>query len=133
MRVVLDTNVFNNWVFLEWLRHSSLEPVTSSVVYMELLYRYARRKSLEEAKSKLTAIFNSLGIEVMGFDWECAELAVKSAIGRWDFSKSARDYMIGSLALKLSVPLVTYNRKDFDWLPEVLTPEETMRRFGESL
>ncbi|WP_297550370.1 PIN domain-containing protein [Thermococcus sp.] len=131
MKVVLDTNVFNNWVFLEWLMRSSLEPVTSSVVYMELLYRYARRKGLEEVKSKLAAVFDSLGIEVLEFDWECAELAVKSAIGRWDFSKNARDYMIGALALKLGAPLVTYNRKDFDWLPDVLTPEETMKRFGE--
>ncbi|WP_297479282.1 PIN domain-containing protein [Thermococcus sp.] len=131
MKVVLDTNVFNNWAFLEWLMRSSLEPVTSSVVYMELLYRYARRKGLEEATSKLTAVFDSLGIEVMGFDWECAELAIKSAVGRWDFSKNARDYMIGSLTLKLNAPLVTYNKKHFEWLPEILTPEETMKRFGE--
>ncbi|NJE53666.1 type II toxin-antitoxin system VapC family toxin [Thermococcus sp. 21S9] len=131
MNVVLDTNVFNNRTFLEWLRHSDLEPVTSSVVYMELLYKYARRKGLAEARSKLMAVFNSLAIEVMDFDWECAELAVESALGRWDFSKNARDYMIGSLALKLNAPLVTYNKKHFSWLPEVLTPEDVMERFGK--
>ncbi|CAD5244724.1 type II toxin-antitoxin system VapC family toxin [Thermococcus camini] len=131
MRIVLDTNAFNNSTFLEWLMESSLEPFTSSVVYMELLYRYVRRKGLPEAKSKLTAIFNSLRIEVMGFDETCAELAVNSAIGRWDFSKNARDYMIGALALKLNAPLITYNKKHFEWLPEVLTPEEAMERFGK--
>ncbi|WP_258083945.1 type II toxin-antitoxin system VapC family toxin [Thermococcus thermotolerans] len=131
MKVVLDTNAFNNSTFLEWLMESSLEPVTSSVVYMELLYRYARRRGLPEARSKLMAIFGSLAIEVMGFDETCAELAVNSAIGRWDFSKNARDYMIGALALKLNAPLITYNKKHFEWLSEVFTPEEAMERFGK--
>ncbi|ASJ12956.1 type II toxin-antitoxin system VapC family toxin [Thermococcus thioreducens] len=131
MKIVLDTNAFNNSTFLEWLMESSLEPVTSSVVYMELLYRYARRKGLPEAKSKLMAIFDSLGIKVMGFDETCAELAVNSAIGHWDFSKNARDYMIGALALKLNAPLITYNKKHFGWLPEVFTPEEAMEHFSK--
>ena len=131
MKVVLDTNAFNNTAFLEWLMESSIEPVTSSVVYMELLYKYARRKDLGEAKSKLRAIFDSLAIEVLNFDKTCAELAVSSALGRWDFSKNARDYMIGALALKLNAPLITYNKRHFGWLPEILTPEEAMERFGK--
>jgi tRNA(fMet)-specific endonuclease VapC len=129
VRIVLDTNVFNDRRFLEWLMDSPFQPVTSSVVYMEVLYRYARRRGLPEAKSKVRAVFESLSLKVMDFDEESAELVVQNALGRWDFSKNARDYMIGSLAVKLNAPLVTNNKKHFEWLPEVYTPDEFMEKF----
>jgi tRNA(fMet)-specific endonuclease VapC len=129
VRIVLDTNVFNDRRFLEWLMDSLFQPVTSSVVYMEVLYRYARRRGLPEAKSKVRAVFESLSLKVMDFDEESAELVVQNALGRWDFSKNARDYMIGSLAVKLNAPLVTNNKKHFEWLPEVYTPDEFMGKF----
>ena len=128
--MVLDTNVLNDKGFLEWLMDSPFQPVTSSVVYMEALYRYARRKGLLEAKSKVKAVFKSISMEIMDFDEESAEIVVQSALGRWDFSKNARDYMIGSLALKLNAPLVTNNKKHFDWLPEVYTPNEFREKFA---
>ncbi|ASJ02508.1 twitching motility protein PilT [Thermococcus profundus] len=130
MKVVLDTNAFNDRKFLEWLMGSPFQPVTSSVVYMEVLYRYARRKGLPEARSKVKAVFESLSLEILDFDEESAEIVVQNALGRWDFSKNARDYMIGSLALKLNAPLVTHNKRHFEWLPEVYTPEEFMEKFG---
>ena len=130
MKVVLDTNVLHDRGFLEWLMDSPFQPVTSSVVYMEALYRYARRKGLPEAKSKVKAVFESISMEIIDFDEESAEIVVQSALGRWDFSKNARDYMIGSLALKLKAPLVTNNKKHFDWLPEVYTPTEFMKKFS---
>lgn len=130
MKVVLDINAFNDRKFLEWLMESPFQPVTSSVVYMEVLYRYARRKGLPEARSKVKAVFESLSLEIMDFDEESAEIVVQNAIGRWEFSKNARDYMIGSLAVKLNAPLVTRNKRHFEWLPEVYTPEEFMEKFG---
>ena len=130
MKVVLDTNVFNDRRFLEWLMDSPFQPVTSSVVYMEVLYRYARRKGLPEAKSKVKAVFESISLEIMDFDEKSAEIVVQSALGRWDFSENARDYMIGSLAVKLNAPLVTNNKRHFEWLPEVYTPKEFMKKFG---
>ncbi len=130
MKVVLDTNVLHDRGFLEWLMDSPFQPVTSSVVYMEALYRYARRKGLPEAKSKVKAVFESISMEIIDFDEESAEIVVQSVLGRWDFSKNARDYMIGSLALKLNAPLVTNNKKHFDWLSEVYTPTEFMEKFS---
>ena len=130
MKVVLDTNVLHDRGFLEWLMDSPFQPVTSSVVYMEALYRYARRKGLPEAKSKVKAVFESISMEIIDFDEESAEIVVQSALGRWAFSKNARDYMIGSLALKLNAPLVTNNKKHFDWLSEVYTPTEFMEKFS---
>ena len=43
MKIVLDTNVFNDKKFLSWLKEKDIKPVTSAVVYMEILYKYAKR------------------------------------------------------------------------------------------
>ena len=127
MKVVLDTNVFHNWEFLLWLKDSPYSPVTSTVVYTEYLYHQSKKMgSVEEAKSAVEALFQSIGIEVMGFDRECAVKTVEAVWGRWDFRKNARDYMIRALAVKLNAPLVTYNKKDFEWYGKVYTPEEFM-------
>ncbi|MPW38801.1 PIN domain-containing protein [Thermococcus sp. 101 C5] len=128
MKVVLDTNVFHNWKFLLWLRSSPYSPVISSVSYTEYLYHLSKKRgSIEEGKSAIEALLNSIGIEVLEFDRECALKTVKAVWGRWDFRKNARDYMICSLALKLNAPLVTYNKKDFEWYEKVHTPEEFMK------
>ena len=128
MKVVLDTNVFHNWKFLLWLKDSPYSPVTSAVVYAEYLYHQSKKLgSVEEGKSAVEALFRSIGIEVVGFDRECAVETVKAVWGRWDFRKNARDYMIGVLAVKLNAPLVTYNKKYFEWYDEVYTPEEFIK------
>ncbi|WP_297536094.1 type II toxin-antitoxin system VapC family toxin [Thermococcus sp.] len=132
MRVVLDTNVFNNWKFLKWLESSPLEPVINTVVYTEYLYHLAKKTGdFQIALENFETLLWTVGIDVVAFDVESAKIASKSAIGRWDFSKNTRDYMIGALALNLNAPLVTYNKKHFSWLPEVLTPEEVMERFSK--
>ncbi len=132
MRVVLDTNVFNNWKFLKWLKSSPLKPVINTVVYTEYLYHLAKKTGdFQIALENFETLLRTVGIDVVAFDVESARIASKSAIGRWDFSKNARDYMIGALAIKLNAPLVTYNKRHFAWLPEVITPEEAMERFGK--
>jgi len=128
MKVVLDTNVFHNWKFLLWLKDSPYSPVTSAIVYTEYLYHQSKKLgSVEEGKSAVETLFRSIGIEVVGFDRECAVETVKAVWGRWDFRKNARDYMIGALAVKLNAPLVTYNKKHFEWYDEVYTPEEFIK------
>jgi len=128
MKVVLDTNVFHNWKFLLWLKDSPYHPVTSAVVYTEYLYHQSKKLgSVEEGKSAVKALFRSIGIEVLEFDKECAEETVKAVLGRWDFRKNARDYMIGALAVKLNAPLITYNKKHFEWYGKIYTPEEFMK------
>ncbi|HIH73029.1 MAG: Uncharacterized protein XD43_1969 [Thermococcales archaeon 44_46] len=127
MKVVLDTNVFHNWKFLLWLKDSPHSPIISSVSYAEYLYHQSKKMgSIEEGRSAVDALLHSIGIEVMAFDKECAVETVKAVWGRWDFRKNARDYMIGSLALKLNAPVITYNKKDFAWYEKVYTPEEFM-------
>jgi len=45
-------------------------------------------------------------------------------------SEYARDYMIGSLAVKLKCPLITSNINDFEWMEEkfLFTPEKFFER-----
>lgn len=128
MKVVLDTNVFHDKEFLKWLKKSPHEPILSAVAYTEYLYHHAKKRgSYEEGKAYVDAFLNALGIRVYPFDGECAKIVVKNALGRWDFSKNARDYMIGALAVKLNAPLITNNKKDFEWYSKVYTPNEFMK------
>ncbi|MFA4640371.1 type II toxin-antitoxin system VapC family toxin [Pyrococcus kukulkanii] len=127
MKVILDTNVFHNWKFLLWLKDSPYSPVTSSIAYAEYLYHQSKKLgSIEEGKSAVDTLFQSIRIEVMEFDKECAVETVRAVWGRWGFRKNARDYMIGALAVKLNAPLITYNKKHFEWYDKVYTPEEFM-------
>lgn len=127
MKIVLDTNVFNDKKFLSWLKEKDIKPVTSAVVYMEILYKYAKRtKDIEIARSVVQTVFRELGIEIYDFTPELVEIAVKSAVGRWDFKENARDCMIGALAVKHNAPMITHNKKHFEWYEKVFTPEEFM-------
>jgi len=55
---------------------------------------------------------------------------LKKDLGR-DLSEYARDYMIGSLAVKLKCPLITSNINDFEWMSQdfLVTPEKLLERF----
>ncbi len=97
---------------------------------MELLYHYLKRKG-ETGEEFVDAFLETLNVLVISLDPECAKIASKSAIGRWDFKRNARDYMIGSLAVKLKCPLITSNINDFEWMEEafLFTPEKFLERF----
>jgi hypothetical protein len=121
--IVLDTNVFSNKGFCEWLKRSDCDAYISAIAYTELLYHYLKKKG-KDGREFVDAFLDALKIQVVPFDRECARIASKAVIGRWDFKKKVRDYMIGSLAVKLRGLMITYNVKDFDWIDEVYTPDE---------
>lgn len=124
MKLILDTNVFSNRKFLEQLKQRKFIVYISSISYAELLYHFLKKGKDEKF---MDAFMKATDIEVIPFDIECAKIASKSGIGRWDFKERARDYMIGSLALKCGGFLVTENIKDFEWMKEsVKRPKEIM-------
>lgn len=129
-KVVLDTNVFSNKEFCNWVKESDYAAFVSAITYMELLYHYLKRKG-ETGEEFVDAFLETLNVLVISLDLECAKIASKSAIGRWDFKRNARDYMIGSLAVKLKCPLITSNINDFEWMEEafLFTPEKFLERF----
>lgn len=123
--IVLDTNVFSNKEFCDWLKDSDYAAHISVITYTELLYHYLKRKG-ESGEAFIDAFLEALNVQVISLDRECAKIASKSAIGRWDFRTNARDYMIGSLAVKLKCPIITSNINDFEWIGEdfLFTPEK---------
>ena len=127
MRIVLDANVFSNLAFCNWLRSRvDIEKMIPCIAYMELVYHHLKRGRTEDC---VDAFLNLHGIGVVTFDAEIAKTSARSAMGRWDFKEKARDYMIGATALVCEATLATYNKKDFEWLPQdrVVSPEELMK------
>jgi predicted nucleic acid-binding protein len=90
---------------------------------MEACYHTLKRgRSVEDLERALGAA----GVAVLPFDSGQASEAARGAIGRWDFAKKARDYAIGASAKLLEATMITENKRDFGWLPDVKSPREVM-------
>ncbi|MFQ6075292.1 MAG: type II toxin-antitoxin system VapC family toxin [Candidatus Bathyarchaeia archaeon] len=125
MKLALDTNVFTNMEFCHWLRREGVEKVIPCVAYLELVYHHLKRGRNVEYTDTFLELH---GIQVIPLDSEIAKITAQSAVGRWDFREKARDYTIGATAISCDAKLVTYNKRDFEWLPSgmVASPEEVM-------
>jgi predicted nucleic acid-binding protein len=90
---------------------------------MEACYHTLKRKrSVED----LIRALEAAGIAVVPFDMDQAAEAARAAVGRWDFSTKARDYAIGSVAHVRKATMITENKRDFTWLPNVKSTKEAM-------
>jgi hypothetical protein len=69
-----------------------------------------------------------MNVSVIPFRKEDALVAALGAIGRWDFKDNTRDYFIGATAGKLNGVLIINNRKDFNWLKNVIMPDELLKK-----
>lgn len=130
MKLVLDTNVFANKEFCDWLRqHDEVEKVLPCIAYMELMYHYFKRGKTKDFTNRFLDV---RGVVVAPLDIKTAGVAAQAASKRWDFKEKVRDYTIGATAIVRGAKLVTYNLKDFRWLPEnkVLAPEKLMKTKG---
>ncbi|MDI6889013.1 MAG: type II toxin-antitoxin system VapC family toxin [Methanocellales archaeon] len=124
--IVLDTNVFSNDKFCRWLKGKNLNPLISSITYTELLYHHLKKGKDE---SFTDGFLQALGVTVVPYDMEHAKIACRKVIGKWDFKRNIRDYMIGSSAIKDDCCFVTSNVKDFEWVDKVYAPEEFMSHY----
>ena len=129
LRIGLDSNVFRNRRFLDWLRYiGKFEVHISIIVYIETLLWYYKL-GLKDAD--LIDDLNKLRVEIVDLDGKIASLTIINALkygGKFPFKHHARDYVIGSTAQFKKSILITYNLKHFQWLTElgvdVMTPEE---------
>lgn len=121
--MLLDTNVFNNRRFLDWINEKDEEVYVSSISVMELTYHHLK-KGMPEGYTH--SVLKALGIKIADFDYDAALEGAKSAIGKRDFSEHAPDYAILGIAKTMNATLVTENKKDRTY-KKVKTPDEAMR------
>lgn len=137
-RILLDSNVFRNRGFLDWLRLRSkdFEVLVSPIVYAEtaLWYTYVGLgvkgldKDLEGVGGEIIEIGKKEGKLV-------AEMAYKYR-KETPFRHHARDYLIGVQAITSNSSVVTQNRDHFSWLEKegikVFSPEELVKEWLDS-
>jgi len=125
MKLALDTNVFNNRKFCDWLLSSSEVKYLPAFAYMEYLYHNLKKGNTE---SMVNAFLEQMNITIVPFGKNEAAKAAHGSLGNWDFSENARDYAIGATAIRLNAMLVTNNIKHFKWMENVITPEDILEK-----
>lgn len=129
MKISLDSNVFADQDFIEWLQsnNNKLSIHLSLMVGLETLYWYKlrglKKSEFDYDISKLNAEIHDLTFPEIDM---ISDNAIKSNI---KFKHHARDIIIGSHALHYNCILVTENAKDFQWMKEnILSPDELVLR-----
>ena len=77
----------------------------------------------------VNAFLEQMNINIAPFGKNEAIKAAKNNKMDWNFSKNAREYIIGSTAILLNAKLITNNLKSFKWLNNALTPDEIMENY----
>ena len=128
LKLALDSSVFRNRRFLEWLRYTNKHEVQVSILaYVETLLWYKvlglNRKDFDEELA-------SLGVSITELSQNLADKTTANALKHrkaFPFKHHARDYVIGTSALESKATLITYNLDDYRWIEEeggtVDTPE----------
>ncbi len=128
IRILLDTNAFNNKSLLKQVKiHSfrgTIQAFVNPIIYLELgfIFRvrqkyYVFRKVLEESSITCAPLTIS-----------SADQASQLAITFKDDPRGPqyyfRDCLIGATALENDLILITNNKKDFPFLSDKLSPQE---------
>jgi len=132
---MLDSNVFKNRAFLDWLRLRSedFEVLISPIVYAETalwyIYMGLGIDGLEKDLEKI-------GGKIVGISKREAELVAKMAYKHRKeviFRHHARDYLIGVQAMITNSIVVTENKTHFSWIEKegfrVLSPEGLVKEW----
>ena len=126
LKLALDTNVFNNKKFCNWLLLEKEEKYLPAIVYMEYLNHHLKKGNTE---SMVDAFLEQMNITVVPFGKNEATKAAQSRFNNWDSNENARKYTIASTAISLNAKLVTNNSKDFKWMDNVLTPDDILEKY----
>lgn len=123
--LILDTNIFKDKNFLYKLTSYHNRKILPVVAYAEICVYFIgqRNKSL----SYVNYLLKKIDIEVEWLDQRRAENAALYGIKSGDFSKNARDYLIGAHAYPAPRTMVTYNKEHFWFLENrVYSPDEIL-------
>ena len=118
--VLCDTNIFihafnGRQSTIEKLQEIGLEDIVISVItVMELYQGMSNKTELAQMKSKIKYY------DVIEIDHAVSKLAVKLIEGyKLSHSLQIPDAIIGATAVIYQIPLYTYNRKDFEFIPDI--------------
>ncbi len=126
MRISLDSNIFRDQDFIDWLqtKKEKLTVNLSVISALETYHWYTIRGISEELFKKdmqaLGAVINELAYSAI---FSISKNAKKSVL---PVRHHARDFIIGTQALKMKSKLVTFNTNHFEWLGEenLISPDE---------
>jgi tRNA(fMet)-specific endonuclease VapC len=127
MDICIDSNVFSDSNFLQWIADNNINVFLPSMAFMENTYHEMKKHG--GSLANFIYVLAGLRITVVPFDRELALIAAKNASIKHDFKENARDHAIGAYAYKRKIPMITNNKKHFTCLKEVYTPDEFMQKY----
>jgi|AGTN01.3.fsa_nt_gi Predicted nucleic acid-binding protein, contains PIN domain len=127
MDVCIDTNVFSNLDFLQWVADNKINVYLPSIAYMESAYHQS--KTYGGSLASFISMLAGLRVTIVPFDSELALIAAKNASVKRDLKENAMDHAIGAYAYRRKIPMITNNKKHFTSLKEVYTPDEFMKKY----
>jgi predicted nucleic acid-binding protein len=130
MDVCIDTNVFSNLDFLQWVADNKVNVYLPSIAFMESAYH--QTKTHGGSLANFIHMLAGLKITIVPFDSELALIAAKNASVKHDLKENATDHAIGAYAYKRKIPMITNNKKHFICLKEVYTPDEFLHKHRRS-
>jgi predicted nucleic acid-binding protein len=118
--VLCDTNIFIHWFnddksTIKKIQQIGLGNIAISVIsIMELIAGVDNKTQLNHLKKKIKNYY------IINFNDEISELSLK-LIENYSLSENLQipDAIIGATAITLDLPLFTYNKKDFRFMPNI--------------
>ena len=121
--IVIDSNVFRDLSFINWLRSYHSRKVIPAIAYTEVLVYVTSVRG--KTAGSFDALLRTAGIEIEWYRKEQARSAARFGADGGDFSQNARDYMIAAHASLAPWVVITNNIQDFSFLGDrVKTPYE---------
>ena len=136
MKIILDTNVYNNKKFLIWLKdkENEIDSFINSIIYLELGYLYKVRNKWR----LFTDVLNEFGIIYISASKNIVEEAIKLALHFKNAPQGAayffRDCLIGAVAKSNKLTLITNNTEHFPYFSkiEIFTPQTFIDYFEKT-
>lgn len=114
--IVIDNSAWAKEDFRRWLKTYYGRKIMPAISYSEALVYVLGRGGTADGFNDL---LRGLRIQVEWTKRDHAALAARTGAARGDWSKNARDYLIGAHAMHQPRVLVTENMEDFAHLPRV--------------
>ncbi len=127
-KITIDSNVFRNLNFINYLRinKAEIQVYIPSIVSFEIGYYFLTKDITWEDFLKEIVKFNGIFLE-----WDSVILSevLKNALNNKEtlpFRHYFRDFIIGTQCENTGFDLVSYNKNHFTWLKRILiqTPEK---------